>query len=100
MTDHEKQQIAELRDLPGFRLLLGAFKSYEEQLAVGIVGARTLNELTVAARVYQMFRSVREVLQSGPENVAAELEALGEQQAGLDGLDDVWRSRFGRDPIQ
>lgn len=100
MTEYERQQIAELKDLPGFRLLLGVFEDYEKDWCSGIAAARTMNELNVAARMYQMVHLVRRFLQTIPEDADHQIKAALAQQASLDGLGDAWADRFGREPIQ
>lgn len=106
ITDHQRQLLAELKDLPSFRLLVGLFEEKEKDLLAAIATAKSSADLVIYSRMYQCFRFVREFLAAQPEMAEAQLQSLRESQEALDGMprdiDAFLASRFDpdREPIQ
>lgn len=106
LNEHESAQLAELVNLPGFQLLMGVFRDFEDGVAAEVATAKTAFDMNKAARLYQCVRFVREFLQVRPAMALRELEQLKQQQLALDGMptnfEDIWRGRFAPDtePIQ
>lgn len=98
LNDHQKEQLASLRDTPAFGLLLGLMEEFENGLLADLTAARSNESVVHAGRIYQYFRFVREFLKYRPEAIRDELESLKAQQREFDLDRSVWEQRFG--PVQ
>lgn len=101
--DHERELLAELKDMPSFVLLMELFKQFEEDVLSQLTLCPRENELVRITRFYQCLRSIREFLESRPEAAAAEIERIKktyfiDSEIGVPA--DVFRRRFNLDEFE
>lgn len=100
MTEHDKQQLAELGGFPVWRLLMGLFAAHERLLLADVAGAAGDRDALAATRRYQVFRYVREFLEAQPaaaETALADMKAITDAWGNVPpSIDELFHARWGQ----
>ena len=101
LGDHERELLAELRDMPSFVLLLSIFKEFEEDVLCELSLSKKEDELVRITRFYQVLRALRSFLESRPEAAVDEIKRIKETYFPADiqemTQDELFRKRFNPD---
>lgn len=76
IEEQQLQMLAELRDMPSYRLLMGLFKDFEDTVMGSVAVAKDERELVRVSRFFQVVHAMRVVLETHPENAFQQLETL------------------------
>lgn len=95
LGEHEREMLAELKDMPSFVLLMSLLAEFEEDVLSEVTLCKSDTELVRITRFYQCLRSIREFLKSRPEAAAAEIERIKRSYFSDESVPgDVVRRRF------
>jgi hypothetical protein len=91
--EQQLQLLAELKDMPSFILLVKLFRDFEDSVLENVSRAKDSEELLRVTRFYQTVRSIREVLESHPENAFEQLQRIQDSKYSLAEVDPAYLSQ-------